>query len=371
MRTLRILLRSAPVALAGLVVISGCLSTRTESPAADRFDSLGMSLAGIRQSNLRTAYRFGLAIEEAADSIISHASDRTTKINAYLWKIYSVPVIRQIYSQSDPIVASVDALAFAMQCEQYFDTGIGSDRFGDHQLIAVNASVSVQDALIEGMRRNLSTANFDTLIALIDEWAKEHPLTNHTFSRASLTRELDHILAQQDQSLGSAIGRIANNVDDLSGRLALYGAQIPREARWQGEYLLAEYAMEERLTRLDTTIGVLTSSLASVEETLTEGEVAVDIAGLRSLHADLQAALELVRTERAIILAEVERQRLETITAMELIVENTVVRASSQAECFVDSLLWKLGILLALVLLGVALLVLLVRALWRGQKRAA
>ena len=371
MRTLRNVLRSAPLALAALVVISGCFSTRTESPAAEQFDSLGMSLAGIRQANVRTAYRVGLAIEEAADTIISLTSDRTTKIRAHLWKIYSIPVIRQIFSQSDPIAASLDALAFAMQCEEYFDTGIGSDRLGEYQLIAINASVRIQDALIEGMRRNLTATDFDTLIAKIAEWVRENPLTNHTFSRASTTRELDHILAQRDQSLGSTVGRIADDVDDLSARIALISAQLPREARWQGEYLLAEYAMEERLTRLDTTIGVLTSSLASVEETLTEGAVTVDVAGLRSLHADLQAALELVRTERAIILADVERQRLETIAQMELIVENTIVRTYSQAECFVESLLWKVGLLLAVALVGVALLVLLARALWRGQKRAA
>jgi len=67
----------------------------------------------------RGAYRYGLAVEQAADSIIMLATDQTARANAHLWKIYCVPVIRQIYSQSDPVVSAFDGLAFAMQCREY------------------------------------------------------------------------------------------------------------------------------------------------------------------------------------------------------------------------------------------------------------
>ena len=139
----------------------------------------------------------GLAIEEAADSIIASTTDRTIRRNAYVWKIYSIPVIRQIYSHSDPVAASVDALAFAMQCEEYFDTGIGRDRFGDYQLIAIKTTNNIQDRLIEGTRDKLTSTNFDTLTALVSTWAKEHPLTDHVFGRPSITTDMDKILAAE------------------------------------------------------------------------------------------------------------------------------------------------------------------------------
>ena len=368
MHPLRIMARLLPLALAALMALTGCFSTRTESPAAAQFDSLGISLAGIRQGNMRAAYTFSLAIEEAADSIVAAADDRETKIQAYLWKIYCIPVIRQVYSETDPVVASLDALAFAMQCKQYFDTGLGSDRFGEQQLIAIKATSKIEDALVESMRRNLTQANFDTLLTGVDSWVKDHPLDNHVFSRRSITREMDDILATQDRSLGSAIGRIADNVDDLSSRLALYSAQLPREARWQGELLLEELLIRERLATIDTTIGLLSASLAEIEGTLTEGGITVDITALRSLHTDIVAALELVRSERAILLAEVERQRLETLREVEVIVENRVVQASHEVEGIINRTLWKVGVLLALLIVGVALLLLLARALWKGRK---
>ena len=368
MQALRIMARLLPLALAALMALTGCFSTRTESPAAAQFDSLGISLAGIRQANMRAAYTFSLAIEEAADSIVAAADDRETKIQAYLWKIYCIPVIRQVYSETDPVVASLDALAFAMQCKQYFDTGLGSDRFGEQQLIAIKATSKIEDALVESMRRNLTQANFDTLLTGVDSWVKDHPLDNHVFSRRSITREMDDILATQDRSLGSAIGRIADNVDDLSSRLALYSAQLPREARWQGELLLEELLIRERLATIDTTIGLLSASLAEIEGTLTEGGITVDITALRSLHTDIVAALELVRSERAILLAEVERQRLETLREVEVIVENRVVQASHEVEGIINRTLWKVGVLLALLIVGVALLLLLARALWKGRK---
>ena len=367
MNASRFVFRFSPLALAGLMAIAGCLSTRTDSPVAEQFDSLGTSLAGIRQSNIRAAYRTGLAIEQAADSIITSTTDQTIRVNAYLWKIYSIPVIRQIYSHSDPIAAAIDALAFAVQCEQYFDTGLGRNRFGDYQLIAIATSAGIQDNLIEGMRTNLTTTNFDTLTSLVSSWAKEHPLMNHVFSRPSATKDMDKILAQRDQSIGSAVGRIADNVDDLSARLALFGGQIPREARWQGEYLLIEYGVEERLNTLDTTIAVLTSSMVRIEKTLTEGKATVDIKGLRYLHGDILAALEFVRAERTRVIAEVERQRLETLAGMKTLVKETIDDASEQAEGIINRALWKIGLIVAVALLGAALVILLARALWRPR----
>lgn len=367
----RIIARTAPLALAALMGLSGCLSTRTASPTAEQFDSLGLSLAGIRQSNLRTAYLFSLEIEKAADSIIQSTQNRTTKTRAHLWRIYSIPVIRQVYSHSDPITASLDALVFAMQCEEYFDTGIGHDRFGDQQLIAVKTSADIQASMIEGLRRNLTVADFDTLLTRLDLWVHEHPLTNHVFGRASIARDMDKFLARRDQSIGSAIGRIADDVDDLSAHLALFSAQLPREARWQGEYLLSELEVEDRLNSLDTTIAILNSSLAHIEETLTGGEITLDIVALRSLHADVVAALELVRAERTVLLADVERQRLETLSRVDAIAHEKIKLATEEVEGIVNRLLWKVGVLLALALLGVGLLMLLGRALWRGPSRAA
>jgi len=330
-----------------LLVTPGCMSTQSVSPVAESLDSIGISNRGVREANIRVAYQYGLAVEQAADSIIMLATDRSAKVNAYIWKIYSIPVIRQIYSQSDPVVSAFDGLAFSVQCREYFTTGIGKDRFGAQQQIALTAVETIERRLVEANRRYLTTANFDSLIATTSRWATQNPLTNHVFERASFFNEMDALLARQDYSIGSAVGRIADDVDDLSGRLSLLAAQLPREARWQGEYLMTDLALKDRLANLDRSIAVLTSTLGSLEKGLRTGGLVVDIASLRSLHSDLKAALELLSAERAVVTADVERMRIATLAAAEEAANRAVSGWMDRAEVILDRTLWKIGVFVA------------------------
>jgi len=51
------------VAMSSLMATPGCVSTQSVSPVAESLDSLGFSLRGIREANIRLAYRDGLTIE--------------------------------------------------------------------------------------------------------------------------------------------------------------------------------------------------------------------------------------------------------------------------------------------------------------------
>ena len=360
---------SAFLVFMALLAAPGCISTQSESTVAEALDSLGISNRGVREANIRVAYRYGLAVEQAADSIIMLATDQTAKANAYLWKIYCIPVIRQIYSQSDPVVSAFDGLAFSMQCREYFTTGIGRDRFGAQQQIAVHAVEMIEHRLVEESRRYLTTANFDSLIVFTSRWAAKNPLTNHVFERASFFSEMDKLLARQDYSVGSAVGRMADDVDDLSGRLSLFAAQLPREARWQGEYLMTDLALKDRLASLDTSIAVLTSTLESLEKGLRTGGLSVDIASLRPLHSDLKAALELLSAERAVVTADIERMRIATLADAEEAANRAVSGWIDRAEVILDRMFWKIGVFVAVGFVASAVLLLYVLASLRRQRR--
>jgi hypothetical protein len=326
-------------------------------------------MRGVRENNVRLAYRYGLAVELAADSIVMLASDQTTKVNAHNWKIYCIPVIRQIYLQSDPIVSEFDGLAFSMQCHDYFTTGIGKDRFGAHQQIAINAIDDIERRLIEGNRLYLTSGNADSLVARLSRWAEKNPLTNHVFERASIVKELDYLLARHDYSVGSAVGRIADDVDDLSARLSLLAAQLPREARWQGEYVLTDLAVKDRLRNLDTTIVVLRATLERLEKELGSGGMAVDITSIQPLESNIKTALEQVSAERARVMADFDRIRVATITDAQEAANRAVTGWLDRAEAIVDRILRKIGIFLAALFTAGALLLLYVRESSRRQRR--
>jgi hypothetical protein len=352
-----------------LLTAPGCMSTQSVSPVAESLDSLGISNRGVRKANIRVAYQYGLAVEQAADSIIMLAIDQTAKVNAYLWKIYCIPVIRQIYSQSDPVVSAFDGLAFSMQCREYFTTGIGKDRFGAQQQIARNAVETVERRSVEANRRYLTTSNFDSLIAITSRWATKNPLMNHVFERASFFNEMDELLARQDYSVGSAVGRIADEVDDLSGRLSLLSAQLPREARWQGEYLIADLALKERLNSIDTALVVLRATFATLEEELRTDGVPVDISDIRPLLSTIKAVMEQLSSERAIVMAEIERLRVATLADGEVTANRAVSGWLDRAEAIVDRLLLKIGVLLAVGFAALILLLLYVRKISQRHRR--
>jgi hypothetical protein len=352
-----------------LLAIPGCMSTQSASPVGESLDSLGISNRGVREANIRVAYQYGLAVEQAADSIIMLATDRTAKVNAYIWKIYCIPVIRQIYSQSDPVVSAFDGLAFSIQCREYFSTGIGKDRFGAQQQIALNAVKTIERRLIEATRQYLTTANSDSLIATTSRWATQNPLTNHVFERASFYTEMDALLARQDYSIGSAVGRIADDVDDLSGRLSLLSAQLPREARWQGEYLIADLLLRERLNSIDTAMVALRATFATLEEELRTGGVPVDITGIRPLHSIIKTALEQLSAERAIVMAEIDRLRAATLADGEETANRAVSGWLDRTEAIADRLLWKIGLFIAVCFAALTVLLLYVRGNPRRKQR--
>jgi len=360
---------SALLAPLALLATSGCMSTQSASPVGESLDSLGISNRGAREANIRVAYEYGLVVEQAADSIILLTADQTAKVNAYIWKIYCIPVIRQIYSQSDPVVSAFDGLAFSIQCREYFTTGIGKDRFGAQQQIALNAVKTIERRLVETIRQYLTTANSDSLIATTSRWATQNPLTNHVFARASYFTEMDALLARQNYSIGSAVGRIADDVDDLSGRLSLLSAQLPREARWQGEYLIIDLLLKERLNSIDTALVPLRATFATLEEELRTVGVPVDITSIGPLQATIKAALEQLSAERAIVMSEIERLRAAMLADGEETANRAVSGWLDHAEAIVDRLLWKIGVFLAVCFAALTVLLLYVRANPRRQQR--
>jgi hypothetical protein len=348
---------------------TGCISTETTSGIAESLDSLGVSLRAIRETNVRFAHRDGLAIEQAADSIIRLARTSALRLEAYRWKMYHIPVIRQVYAQGDPIASRIDALACALQSDAYLRTGLGSNRFGEHQQIALNATSGILSRLERTLHEGITPADYDTLVRFAAGWSRDHPIDNHVFERPSIIGDMQRYFSRQEYSLGSAVGRIADDVDDLSGRLSVLAAQLPREARWQGAYLVEDLGLATRLESLDSTVSGLTSSLRRIERALLNGDIVVDLESLRSLHTDLEAALATARVEREHILAEIDRQRLATLDTLDVRLGRSISRTAEEIEGILSTLLWKTALVLAGGLGVVTILVLY--ATGQARRRAS
>ena len=303
--------RLVQLALSGLLLgvwaFSGCTSV---SPSGS---STALMLAGgaeVSLQELRTtqnvlALRVPGTFEAAADAISAQTTDGVLRRRTLLFKMEVVPAFYEALFNADPLAATLDAWALSIQLEGYLTTGAGKDLFAPQQSLAVEAASKAREQIEVAARAVAKTQDgFQRAKGTVEKWALAHPIEESFSSRPSILPELAKLSAQSpDISVFQAVGDIGATVNELSSRLNVYAAYLPRAGRWQAELLV------EQLSDRTEALRVM-STFQSVER-MTDR-----VSQLISPEA-LQAALDLstaeVRKERLAALASVDTQRKETL----------------------------------------------------------
>jgi predicted PurR-regulated permease PerM len=191
----------------------------------------------------------------------------------------------------------------------------------------------------------------------LEQWAADHPVTSLHFNRASIIPALSSLVTPEEKTAVTALGAIAQNLDDLTLRLNLYAAQTPTEARWQAEYMLLDMDARGRLDSIETQANRLLSSLELLTGTLASGNFTMDILSLRSFHDDVQALTSLVHAEHEAIFIDIDRQRLASLILLDSLARRSVREAGSEAQTTVDHLALRLGQLSAALVIAIALVI--------------
>ena len=112
---------------------------------------------------------------------------------------------------------------------------------GDFQYIATDASKQLEGEIITlweiampGEKFDLSKKEETTIYT----WARKHPIESSNFTRLSITDTLYDAFDARDLGFQETIGSIAVGVYDIRNRLTLYTNLVPKQARWQAEYIL-------------------------------------------------------------------------------------------------------------------------------------
>lgn len=360
----------------------GCISTPKKSAMMkDAKDLQDMTSAELRLKVHAFASLFEGTVAGAADMIIETTDDPVTRRNALAWKLYAVPEVQKAAFHYDPLAGLIDVAALCGQMKGFFGPGGGGqDMFGEWQGVAVKASNFLDDAIWE-LGTSLTVSGDVTAVRQsVAEWVAEHPIDDVTMVRKS-TRELSAKLAAETGSgAGAAIGGITETVSDLSDRLTIYAASLPRQARWQAQMLVYDMLDEAELESLGPTTESLADSIDRIASTieLTPDLVVSERAKtLEDLDAIAQALIgaidhqrvatvDAVAAERIAVLAAVERERiaiLETIreeraaTVSEggAVLGVLVQDSFDRAEGLIEQIFWNAAILLAFT--GVGLLV--------------
>ncbi|MGB6033526.1 MAG: hypothetical protein WBH55_11890 [Bacteroidota bacterium] len=351
------------------IVGSGCGTTRTTSPLTERLDSAGISLYTLQIRNQDFAGRSASIVEAAANNIMRLSSDAEVKESALAWKMYAIPQLRGALLFSDPLAAQFDTWIFCGQLLEYFEKGGGKENFDSLQPIAINASRQLSSEASNLMRGSLSEYDFTRLDSLVAVLVSNNPIENDLYLRKSAVDALSATLGKREYSVQSAIGRMARDLEDISGMIPIYAEQLPREARWHAEYILAEHDLDGRVDSIQGQIVEITAAIHEITNQLDRGDLEINVGKIRNLQEYINTLEKLVEQQRSIIMEEIDRIRLETMQSVEAYADAKIDQATSHIYDIVDYVLLRVAILLGIALiLAIAAFLLLRR---RGRSGPA
>jgi hypothetical protein len=343
------------VFILGFGCLQGCGGSGQTSVFQSQMDTLGVTINQVRIGNLHKSIKIGNLVEQAADSIRAGSQDPMVRENALVWKMSVIPDFRRVLLYSDPVAAALDGQAFAVQMRHYLDGGPGNSLFGERQQIAVRAARTVESLFTSFTDTTGSVELKEGVNREVEEWAREHPIDNRTFDRESVVPYLTKLRIGYVPSLPRTAGDIAENVSNISNHLNLYAAQVPREARWQAEYLIDDMELVPRMDSLQREADRALASVDSLMRLIASGAVTIDIPALKSLHDDIVLLERMISAEREIVLADVERQRVVTLQEVERYGDVLLEKTSGQAVVIVDHLMLRVAQLAALLVIVIIL----------------
>jgi len=351
--------------------ISGCSTLSRQTEMMEQSETIKISTLELTNRLYLANFRFSDIVENAADEIMKKSDDPLIRQNALSWKMNAVPAVQEAIFQIDPYAALIEISTLSIQMELFFTEGSGHDLFGPWQPIAIDASRKIQKELIEVWKKaNQSSELKETNQTALYRWAVANPIENLSFSHRSISDTLVSFYSDVDIGLQESIGGLALGMHDIKERLTFYAATLPKQARWQAEYLINEKLeaaeIEKSLDNFTRITDVIEKSPQMIND--------LQVSTLAELTKERIAVLESIRKERIAVLEDINRQRFETIKDFETIMTNlsaqVLAQTSDSAQSVIDHFFWRLAqLLLAGGVLAVLVLVLFRYILPPGRNR--
>ncbi|MCE9666579.1 chemotaxis protein [Myxococcus stipitatus] len=352
-----------------LTWLGGCATTEPRTELTRRVGRSDLSVAALRTRVRDMARRFSGLLEVSADDIAAKADTPSVREAMTTFKLNAVPAMQGALLQPDPVAAVVDAWALLAQLELALPDWARKAGATPEVSAAAELLLRQQEAEIEALWRELSGQDDVTgAWERVHAWAGAHPLVGSLVARESTVPLLADLTAQSGLGALRGASVLVENVRDLTARVDLYAASLPRQARWQVESMAQEAlkalpareAMEE-LARIVATLDALGTLASGTPALLARERQAVlnALAGERQavqrfVEDERRALVEDLRGERRAVLATLHTERVEALRQTEQLGHGLVDHAFERLTTLVDRVfLWLLGLTL-LGVLGVA-----------------
>jgi len=259
---------------------------------------------------------------------------------------------------------------FNYQIKLYYEKGVGKELFGDFQGIAVRACDRLYEDLLEIGSNLTPDQDISEGIKMVEDFAEQNPINSSYFIRRSTIPLMSRIQKVEKVSFKSLAEGMAQSLDELSTRINAYTEILPKQVRWQAEYLLNNALTNPELTgRFDSLAHLLERSVLLVESTpeLIDNQRSTL---MRELRGERLAVLHAIRQERISVLDEIRKERV--IVMQQLSDEITLQREASfhelnsmtkqsidlsfkNLENIIDTIFWRTVILLTIFLVVIVI----------------
>jgi hypothetical protein len=267
----------------------------------------------IRVADHNLARNFMAIVELTADSVDRMSDDPGIDYNTLVWKANAIPAIQMALYHPEPLVAFTDGWILLVQMREYFESGGGSDSFGEYQPYVVRTLRDAESEL-ETSIQDLDGDPEGNLRSFVHQWASEHPITNERFLRRSPTEAVANLLGAEAGGGLSSLGTLTEMAGDAQQMALVMASYVPRQITWQSELLMADLTDSASVTPLLRAIDDMEVVSATTEF--------------------MRVTPDLIASERAAVFREIAEMRLETFRDIDAIRRQTMqdIAATLAAE---------------------------------------
>ncbi len=233
--------RPAGGVLLSALLVASCSTSRPPSELHARVNEVTASPAEVRIRIRSLAPPFAGVVEDAADRMGALSATPEERLSAVRFKVETVPALFAALFRPDPIEALADAWVLTVQLRAFFETGRGRLFSPEARAIALEACDRLYADLLAQTREiapGADTARFETQVK---EWAAAHPIESLA-ARPSTASFFARLVAEPSLGVAQTTGKIAEDLADMGLRMDFMTATLPKQARWQAEWLLFEAA---------------------------------------------------------------------------------------------------------------------------------
>ena len=326
-----------------------------------------------------------------ASDIARAAPDTRTRELALLWKLRSATAIQALVLEPDPRLALINTWIAVVQHRQYFTQGQGKDSFGEQTAQAAETAYKIEEQFEEIVRSQVSPEVFTDAEANIEKLALERPIALASgserlhvgnISQSRQKEGIEDILSlplapltglQGVCTTGDALDRIGI----VLGVITEIVEDMPQHIRWQLEALVLELesgrSMEElraALLRADEHVAALKDETQRVVDVVEKLPDEVDRQRKETLDklsaertAMIASANDVITTQTNLILEEVDKKLQINFNRFGIERQATLGDAEARLNVVVDHIFWRLVQLVCLILLGLGLLFIFIKAI--------